>query len=161
MANVLRDAYEQQKTIFVLGNGGSAATASHLAADLNKGACLKATKKFRVISLTDCVPWMSAIANDLDYESVFVEPLKNFAAPGDVVMGISGSGNSPNVLRAIEDARQLGCTTVGVCGYDGGKLKGAVDCCFHADVDDMQLAEDTHMVLVHILMRILHVGDDA
>ena len=143
----------------MLGNGGSAATASHLAGDLNKGACFHAEKKFKVMALTDCLPWILSIANDMDYESIFVEQLKNFATPGDVVVGISGSGNSPNVLRGIEYGKQLGCTTVGICGYDGGKLKPMVDCCFHAEIDDMQIAEDVHMILAHILMKVLEVGE--
>jgi len=111
------------------------------------------------MALTDCLPWILSIANDVDYESIFVEQLKNFAMPGDVVVGISGSGNSPNVLRGIEYGRQLGCTTVGICGYDGGKLKPMVDCCFHAEIDDMQIAEDVHMILAHILMKVLEVGE--
>ena len=161
IANVFKDAYEAQRTIFLLGNGGSAATASHLAGDLNKGACLEAEKKFRVLSLTDCQPWILALANDLDYASIFVEQLKNFATPGDVVLAFSGSGNSENVLRGIQYAKELGCTTIGVVGYDGGKLKPMVDYCFHAKVDDMQLTEDAHMIFVHVLLKLLYVGDGS
>jgi len=161
IASVLKDAYEARRTIFVLGNGGSAATASHLAGDLNKGACLGAEKKFRVLSLTDCQPWILALANDLDYESIFVEQLKNFATPGDVVLGFSGSGNSENVLRGIQYAKELGCTTVGAVGYDGGRLKPMVDYCFHARIDDMQLVEDAHMVFVHVLLKLLYVGEGS
>ncbi len=102
-----------------------------------------------------------AIANDISYESIFVEQLKNFARPGDVVVGISGSGNSPNVLAAVEYARQSGCTTIGVCGYDGGKLKAMSDCCFHVKVNDMQIVEDVHLMLGHILMRLLYVEGAA
>jgi len=159
VAKILKRAYEQNRFIFVMGNGGSAATASHLAGDLNKGACFHADKKFKVLALTDCQPLILAIANDADYESIFVEQLKNFAGPGDVVLGFSGSGNSPNVLRAIQYAKQIGCTTIGVTGYDGGKLKPMVDCSFHVEVDDMQIAEDVHMVLAHILMKLLHVKE--
>jgi D-sedoheptulose 7-phosphate isomerase len=111
------------------------------------------------MALTDNLATILAIANDIDYESIFVEQLKNFARPGDVVIGISGSGNSPNVLRAVEYAKQLGCTTVGVCGFGGGKLKPLVDCSFHVKIDDMQIVEDVHMMLMHILMRLLYVGD--
>ncbi len=161
IAKVLKDAYEEQRTIFVLGNGGSAATASHLAGDLNKGACLAAEKKFRVHALTDCQPWILAIANDLDYDSIFVEQLKNFAASGDVVLAFSGSGNSENVLRGIRYAKELGCITIGVVGYDGGRLKPMVDYCFHARVDDMQLTEDAHMVFVHVLLKLLHAGEGS
>ncbi len=141
----------------MLGNGGSGSTASHLACDLNKGACLHAEKKFHVMALTDNLPTIMAIANNIGYDAVFVEQLKNFVRPGDVVVGISGSGNSRNVLKAVEFARQQGCTTIGVCGYDGGKLKPMVDCCFHVKVPDMQIAEDVHMILVHVLMRVLSV----
>ncbi len=158
IANVLKRAYDEGRFIFVLGNGGSAATASHLAGDLNKGACFTAEKKFKVLALTDCLPMILSVANDVDYESIFVEQLKNFASPGDVVMGFSGSGNSPNVLRAIQYAKELGCPTIGICGYEGGELKPMVDYCFHVKVNDMQLAEDAHMILVHILMKLLHVG---
>jgi len=155
VAKVLHNAYQQGKTILTMGNGGSGATASHIVCDLNKGACFHAEKKFRVISLSDCTPMILALGNDIGFDSIFVEQLKSYARPGDVVMGISGSGNSPNVLRAIEYAKQLGCTTIGVCGFDGGKLKPMVDHCFHVRVADMQIVEDVHMILAHILMRIL------
>ena len=158
VAKVFREAYDRQRTIFLMGNGGSGATASHIVCDLNKGACFHAEKKFRVMALTDCTPIILALGNDVGFEAIFVEQLKNFAQPGDVVLGISGSGNSPNVLRAIEYAKQLGCTTVGVCGYDGGKLKPLADLCFHVKVHDMQIAEDLHLIMGHILMRILEVG---
>lgn len=158
IADVLRNAYEQKKSIFVMGNGGSGATASHMVCDMNKGACFHADKKFRFISLTDCMPMILAVGNDINFESIFVEQLKSYAGPGDVVIGISGSGNSSNVLRGIEYAKRTGCVTIGFCGYDGGKLKPMVDHTFHAKVNDMQLVEDAHMVLSHILMRILDVG---
>jgi D-sedoheptulose 7-phosphate isomerase len=159
VAQILKKAYDEERTIFILGNGGSGSTASHLACDINKGACLHARKKFRVMALTDNMPTILAVANDIGYEAIFVEQLKNFARLGDVVIGISGSGNSPNVLRAIEYARELPCTTIGVCGYDGGKLKPLVDCCFHVRINDMQIVEDLHLVLGHILMRTLYVGE--
>jgi D-sedoheptulose 7-phosphate isomerase len=155
VAHVFREAYDHQRTIFVLGNGGSAATASHYACDLNKGACFKAEKKFRVHALTDNLATILAVGNDLDYESIFVEQLKNFCRPGDVVVGISGSGNSPNVLRAIEYANRLGCTTVGLCGYDGGKLKPLVRLAVHVRADDMQIVEDIHLIVGHVLMRVV------
>ena len=105
IARVLHEAYEQQRTILVMGNGGSGATASHMVCDLNKGACFHAEKKFRLISLCDCTPMILALGNDVGFESIFVEQMKPYARPGDVVLGISGSGNSPNVLRAIEYAK--------------------------------------------------------
>jgi D-sedoheptulose 7-phosphate isomerase len=158
IAQVLRAAYEQEQTVFVMGNGGSGATASHMVCDLNKGACFHAEKKFRLISLSDNTPMILALGNDVGFESIFVEQLKPYARPGDVVLGISGSGNSPNVLRAIEYAKKLGCVTIGATGYGGGKLKPLVDHSFHVNVADMQIVEDVHMVLVHVLMRILDAG---
>jgi D-sedoheptulose 7-phosphate isomerase len=158
IANVLREAYENQKTILVMGNGGSGATASHMVCDMNKGACFNVDKKYRFISLCDNMPIILALGNDVSYESVFVEQMKAYAQPGDVVLGISGSGNSPNVLRAMEYAKSVGCTTIGVVGFSGGKLKDMVDHCFHVKLDDMQIVEDLHMILVHVLMRILTVG---
>lgn len=159
IATIFKAAYDEERTIFVMGNGGSASTASHLACDLNKGACFGARKKFRVMALTDNLPLILALANDVNYDAVFVEQLKCFARPGDVVVGISGSGNSPNVIKAIAYARDLGCTTVGVCGYDGGRLKRMVDCSFHVDINDMQVVEDLHLMLGHILMRVLMARD--
>jgi D-sedoheptulose 7-phosphate isomerase len=161
VARIFKKAYDEGRTIFLMGNGGSAATASHIACDLNKGACLKSAKKFRAMSLTDNLSHIMAIANDISYDAVFVEQLKNFARPGDVVVGISGSGNSPNVIAAMEYARRLGCTTIGVCGYDGGKLKAMTDCSFHVKINDMQIVEDLHLMLGHILMRVLYVDDAA
>lgn len=158
VVSVLREAYEAERGIFVMGNGGSAATASHLVVDLNKGACLKAGKKFRVLCLNDSVPSLTAIGNDLGYELVFVEPLKNFARPGDVVIAISGSGNSPNVLRAVEYANSIGCVTIGLCGFDGGRLMRLARHNILAGAHDMQIVEDLHMVMVHIFLRLLEVG---
>lgn len=159
VVQALRQAYEEDRAIFVMGNGGSAATASHMVVDLNKGACLNAGKKFRVLCLNDSIPSVTAIGNDLGYERVFVEPLKNFARPGDVVIAISGSGNSPNVLRAIEYANETGCVTIGLCGFDGGRLHQLVRHSILAAVHDMQLVEDLHMVMVHIFLRLLEVKD--
>jgi D-sedoheptulose 7-phosphate isomerase len=156
IADLLHTAYEQEKNIFVMGNGGSGATASHMVCDLNKGACFTSEKKFRVIALTDNTPMILALGNDVGFDSIFVEQMKPFAKSGDVVIGISGSGNSPDVLRAIEYANQLGCITVGVCGFGGGKLKPMVQHSFHVKVDDMQIVEDLHMIMVHILMQILN-----
>jgi D-sedoheptulose 7-phosphate isomerase len=158
IAEVIHKAYEQDKTVLVMGNGGSGSTASHMTSDMNKGACFTAKKKYRFLSLTDCTPLMLSLGNDVNFESIFSEQLKNYAKPGDVVIGISGSGNSPNILRAIEYAKEQGCVTVGVCGYQGGKLKAMADHSFHVKVDDMQLVEDVHMILVHVLMKVLCVG---
>ncbi|MEJ2158536.1 MAG: SIS domain-containing protein, partial [Desulfobacteraceae bacterium] len=116
MVRLLLDAYSRGAQIFVMGNGGSGSTASHLACDINKGCCIDLEKKFKMICLNDNVPTMLALANDLSYESVFEEQLKNFFNPADLVIGISGSGNSENVLRAIRYAAQNGGRTIGWSG---------------------------------------------
>ncbi len=157
------DAYDKQKNIFIMGNGGSGSTASHLVCDLNKGCCLDLEKKFRVICLNDNMPSLLAYANDISYEAVFVEQLKNFFETGDLVIGVSGSGNSENVLQAIRYAGANGGTTAGISGYAGGKLADLVDIPFVARVDDMQKVEDVHMIVVHMIMQAvyikLHPGD--
>ena len=145
---VVRD---QGGQIFLCGNGGSAATASHMANDLGKGASYGRERPFKVIALTDNVPWMTALANDIDYESVFSEQLRNFARPGDVLIGISGSGNSQNVLNAVQVAREKGMTTVGLIGFGGGKLAGMVDLSVVVDSHHMGRVEDVHMILVHLI----------
>jgi len=152
---LLESACQEGRQVFFMGNGGSGATASHFACDLNKGVSYGRPKRFRVISLNDNLATLSAYANDVSYEDVFVEQLKNFLHPDDLVVGISGSGNSPNVLKAIAYANSLGAHTVGLCGFDGGKLAGAVRTPVLAPVHDMQKAEDAHMVLLHVAMQVL------
>jgi len=146
-------AYYNDKHIFVMGNGGSASTASHWVCDINKGCSLGKEKKFKMMCLNDSISTLLAYANDLSYEDVFVEQLKNFFVSGDVVIGISGSGNSENVLRAIDYANNNGGTTVGLCGYSGGKLIKMVDIPILAKVDDMQKVEDIHMIVAHMSMQ--------
>lgn len=153
LVDTLLDAYENEKQIFVMGNGGSASTASHWVCDINKGCCLERERKFKMICLNDSISTMLAYANDLSYGDIFVGPLKNFFRPKDVVIGISGSGNSPNVLRAIDYANQNGGTTVGLCGYDGGQLLPMVDIPILAKVNDMQKVEDVHIIVVHMSMQ--------
>ena len=150
------DAYHSEKTIFSMGNGGSAATASHFAADINKGCCLDLDKKFKVICLNDNISTMLALANDLAYEAVFIEQLKNFFKPGDLVIGISGSGNSENVLNALTYAKENGGRTIGLTGFSGGKLSRIVDVAFIAKVDDMQKVEDMHIIVVHMVMQAVY-----
>lgn len=145
------EAREEGRQIFVCGNGGSAATASHLANDLGKGASCGRKKRFKVLSLTDNVPWLTALANDLDYRAVFAEPLRNFAQPGDLLIAISGSGNSPNVLNAAQVARELGMKTVGLTGFGGGKLAGMVDLPLVIDSHHMGRVEDVHLIVVHLI----------
>src|SRR2546421_715929 len=120
--DILIQARNEDRRIFVCGNGGSASTASHFVCDMVKGASFHSEKRFRIMALTDSLPTITAYANDVSYDCVFVEQLKNFAQPGDLVMGISGSGNSPNVLRAIEYANTIGCKTLGLPSRDGRKL---------------------------------------
>ena len=151
--DAMLDAYHKERRIFVMGNGGSASTASHWVCDINKGCSLGKEKKFKMMCLNDSISTMLAYANDLSYEDVFVEQLTNFFASGDVVIGISGSGNSENVLRAIDYANNNGGTTVGLCGYSGGKLFQMVDIPILAKVDDMQKVEDIHMIVAHMSMQ--------
>ncbi len=150
------DAYHGDHRIFVMGNGGSGATASHFTCDINKGCCMDLSRKFKMICLNDNLPTLLALANDVSYEAVFVEQLKNFFQPGDLVIGISGSGNSPNVLRAIEYAGAHQGATIGLSGFSGGKLAERVDIAWVAPVDDMQKIEDMHMIVVHMIMQAVH-----
>lgn len=151
VVTLIRDAGDSGKRIFAIGNGGSASTASHFVNDLGKGASIGREPRFKVIPLTDNVEWMTALSNDLSYDDVFVEQMKNFAEPGDVLLAISGSGNSENVLRAVRFANRLGCHTVGFAGFDGGKLKDVARQCIVVESDHMGTVEDMHMVLQHVI----------
>lgn len=155
IGKTLISAYDNEKHVFIMGNGGSGSTASHFACDINKGSCFELEKKFKVICLNDNIPTMLAYANDLSYSQVFVEQLKNFLQHGDIVIGISGSGNSENVLQAISYAKGKGARTIGLTGFDGGKLAQIVDIPLVASVNDMQKVEDIHMIVVHMLMQYL------
>ena len=146
-----REARAAGRQIFVCGNGGSAATASHFVTDLLKGASYNRPARFRILALTDSLPTLSAYANDLSYECVFVEQLKNFAQPGDLVMGISGSGNSPNVLRAVEYGNAIGCRTLALTGRDGGALGPMAQLHIPVPVQHMGRIEDAHMVICHMI----------
>src|SRR5437879_1161126 len=149
VAAILR-AFEEGRTVFVFGNGGSAATASHIACDLNKGTSESAqSQRIKVMSLTDNVPLVTAWANDVSYEHVFSEQLKNFVQARDVALAISASGNSPNVLRALKTARESRAITVGVSGYQGGKMKALCDICAVVPSDNMQMIEDLHHAIAH------------
>jgi D-sedoheptulose 7-phosphate isomerase len=155
LLGLLLDALEGGRTVFMMGNGGSAATASHYAADFNKGLSYGKARRFRFICLSDNVPTLTAYANDVSYDEVFVEQLRNFLEPGDLVIAISGSGNSRNVLKAIEYANSSGAITVGLTGYDGGELKRIARHGVHIPIDDMQVTEDLHMVLDHLAYAVL------
>jgi D-sedoheptulose 7-phosphate isomerase len=151
VADLLVRAYEQERSIFVFGNGGSAALASHFACDLGKGTVNRSKKRFRVLALTDNVPLMTAWANDSKYEDIFAEQLANFARPGDIAFAISGSGNSPNVLHALRTAKSLGSTTIGLGGFAGGKMRDLCDACIVIPCDNMQIIEDLHLCVAHSL----------
>lgn len=153
---VLIDCYERENQVFIFGNGGSAATASHFAADLNKGVSHGLKKRFKIICLNDNIPTMLAYANDLSYNDIFVEQLKNFLNKDDVVIGISGSGNSKNILKAIEYANKAGAITIGITGFDGGRLKKIAKHSVNANVLDMQISEDIHLILSHIIMKLFY-----
>lgn len=152
VGKLLHAARAEGRQVFVLGNGGSAALASHVAVDLGKGCSRGREKRFRVLSLTDNVPWMTALSNDISYEDVFSEQLANYAEKGDVVIAISGSGNSKNVLKALETANKIGCETVGISGFQGGKLKPLVKHHVHVPSDHMGLIEDGQLIVCHILV---------
>jgi D-sedoheptulose 7-phosphate isomerase len=150
----LYEAFEDERTIFLAGNGGSAAAASHFGQDLAKGtlASMQAKRRFRVVPLTDNVGFITALANDEGYESIFEQQLRNLGRRGDVLVAISGSGNSPNVLRAVEYARSIGMRTIGVTGFDGGKLRALADESVHVPIEDMGMTEALHGVVFHLAM---------
>lgn len=148
----LLDARERGATVFFIGNGGSAATASHFANDLSIGTN-DYEQPFRVISLTDNVPIITAIGNDFGYEEIFVRQLRIHGEKGDVLVGISASGNSPNVIRAFDFARSAGIKTVAITAFDGGRMKTMADEGIHVPTEPKEYgpAEDTHMVLDHLV----------
>ena len=155
LMNVLVQSKEAGTTIFIMGNGGSSATASHFVCDFNKGVSLNKEKKFKFMSLNDNIPSMMAYANDMSFEEIFIEQLKSFFKKGDTVIGISGSGNSMNVVKALRFANENEGITVGLTGYSGGEIKKISKYNVHIPIDDMQISEDLHMVLNHCMMQIL------
>jgi D-sedoheptulose 7-phosphate isomerase len=154
VTETLLKAYESGKSLYLFGNGGSAALASHFACDLGKGtAYCNGGKRFRVLALTDNLPTLTAWANDSGYEDVFSEQLKNFVQPHDVAFAISGSGNSKNVLNALQVGREAGATTVGISGFDGGQMKLMCDTCVVVPSNNMQIIEDVHLAMAHSIFR--------
>src|SRR5436309_12580702 len=149
--DVLIRARDEGRRIFVFGNGGSASTASHFVCDMVKGASFNRSMRFRIMALTDSLPTITAYSNDVGYECVFVEQLKNFAEPGDVVIAISGSGNSPNVLHAIEYGNSIGCRTIAFSGRNGGKLGPLAELNIQASHPHMGRIEDVHMIVMHMM----------
>lgn len=154
--NLIMKAYENKKKIYIFGNGGSSATASHFQNDFNKGISEYVDTKFNFTCLNDNVATLMAIANDIGFEEVFRFQLKNKLEEGDLVIAISGSGNSKNVILAVEYAKSLGNQVIGLTGYDGGKLKELSDVSLHADVMSMQVTEDIHMIFDHLIMSIFY-----
>ena len=154
--SAILQAYERDATIYIFGNGGSASTASHYAADFNKGISEYREKKFRFVCLSDNIPMLTAIANDISYDDIFRYPLVNYLKPTDLVIGISGSGNSKNVIRAVEYAKEIGAVVVGITGYNGGELKKIADYHMDANIDDMQISEDIHMIFDHMMYFLLN-----
>ena len=145
------EARDRDRQIFTCGNGGSASTASHFVCDMAKGASFGKEKRFRIQALTDSLPTITAYSNDVAYDAVFVEQLKNFARPGDLLLAISGSGNSPNVLRAVEYANAIGCRTIGMTGRDGGQLAAMSQLNIHVASPHMGRIEDGHMIACHMI----------
>jgi len=148
---LFKDARANGRHIFVCGNGGSASTASHFACDIVKGASYNRGQRFRIMALTDQLATITAYANDVSYDCVFVEQLRNFAERGDLVMGISGSGNSPNVIRALEYANSIGCRTIALTGRDGGKLGPLAQLSIEVKAPHMGRIEDAHMIVCHMI----------
>ncbi len=160
VVEILRDARERGAGVYIVGNGGSAATASHFACDLAKGAAGPGVPAMRVVSLTDNVPLLTALANDYGYPDVFERQLANLLQPGDAVIAISASGNSPNLVRAVERARRLGATTVAILAFDGGVLRDAVDVALFvpSELGHYGPAEDVHLMLQHVITSCLSQG---
>jgi D-sedoheptulose 7-phosphate isomerase len=156
-ADILHRAYQDGRKVYVFGNGGSAALASHFACDLGKGTAIlgKNGKRFQVIAFTDNLALLTAWANDTSYEQVFAEQLRNFVQPGDIAFAISGSGNSPNVLRGLEAAREEGVFNIGLGGFQGGKMKALCDLSIVIPSENMQIIEDLHVSVCHALFTLV------
>ena len=153
---LLAETMENEKTIYIFGNGGSSATASHYQNDFNKGISEYTQKKFRFCCLNDNVATLMAIANDIGFEEVFRFQLKGKLDSDDIVIAISGSGNSENVINAVQYAKQQGCKVIGMTGFDGGKLRELADISLHVPVNSMQITEDIHMIFDHLIMGIFY-----
>jgi D-sedoheptulose 7-phosphate isomerase len=162
LADAVHGCYEKGRIVFLIGNGGSGSNASHFCEDLGKGTLRREDfdndkkKRLRVLSLTDNTPYILAWGNDEGFDRVFVEQLKNLASPGDLLIAISGSGNSPNILRAVEWANRSGVTTFGCTGFSGGKLKTLAKHNLHVPLDDMGIVESIHLTAFHWVVDHLH-----
>ena len=146
---ILKQARAEQRRIFIFGNGGSAANASHFVVDVIKSTVQSGQPRYKIICLNDNMPTVTAYSNDVSYEVIFSEPLAALAESGDVAIAISGSGNSPNVLRAMDTAKDMQLTRIGLTGFAGGKLKDKCDVCVVVPSDSMQVIEDAHLVILH------------
>lgn len=155
VVQTLHEARLNNRQVFIMGNGGSASTASHFVCDLGKNTRIKGMPNFRVMGLTDNMALFSALANDEGYENVFSQQLASFICPGDAVIGISASGNSANVLNAIQLAKQMGAITIGFTGFDGGQLTSLVDIPVHVDSYLIEHVEDIHLMLEHLVCKTL------
>jgi D-sedoheptulose 7-phosphate isomerase len=151
--DILEEAYLGEHRLFIMGNGGSAATASHFALDLAKNTIIDSAPRLKAISLTDHVPLITAWSNDTHYEHIFAEQLATLIEAGDVVIGISASGNSANVVNAVRLAQRIGATTIGLLGAKGGKLKEMVDVYVLAPGQNIEQEEDAHLILTHVITR--------
>ena len=154
--NLLQQTFEHGNTVFVFGNGGSSATASHFQNDFNKGVSEHTEKKFNFLCLNDNVATVMAVANDIGFDEVFRFQLTGHMQPGDVVMAISGSGNSKNVINAVEYAKEQGAKVIGLTGFGGGRLKELADISLHVPINSMQITEDVHMFFDHLMMSIFY-----
>lgn len=159
MADLIHGAWQNDKFVYIIGNGGSGTTASHMAEDLGKSTLRpedlkdESKKRLKVLSLTDNTGWLLAVGNDCGYDQIFVQQLMNYGRPGDVLLAISGSGNSPNILAAVDWANRHGLTTFGLTGYKGGKLKAMQQHGIHVDLDDMGMVESIHLCLFHWVLN--------
>jgi D-sedoheptulose 7-phosphate isomerase len=162
LADAIHDCYRQERFVFICGNGGSGSNASHFCEDLGKSTLRREDfeddrkKRLKVLSLTDNTPYILAWANDEGYDRVFVEQLKNLAGPGDLLIAISGSGNSPNVLKAVEWANRRGLKTFGCTGFSGGKLRTLAQHNLHVPIDDMGIVESIHLTIFHWVLDHLY-----
>ncbi len=158
-ADLVFDAWKHERFVFIFGNGGSGTTATHMCEDLGKSTLRQddlrdeTKKRLKVMSLTDNLGWILAIGNDVGYDQIFLQQLMNFGSRGDLAIAISGSGNSPNVLKAVEWANRHGLATFGLTGYDGGKLRGLCQHGLHVPLHDMGMVESIHLALFHWVLN--------
>jgi D-sedoheptulose 7-phosphate isomerase len=168
-ADLVYEAWQNGRFVFIIGNGGSATTASHMAEDLGKSSLRpsdlndESKKRLKVLSLTDNVGWLLAVGNDCGYDQIFLQQLMNYGGKGDLLLAISGSGNSPNILKAVDWANRHGLTTFGLTGYNGGQLKQMQQHGLHVALDDMGMVESLHLAIFHwvlndVFARINHEG---